>query len=131
VQPKPGERASVSYTVYWYGDDPQRSPGGRVVATRRDRGNKENANRFVVDFAGKPLATLPDTTVLRGVVTVASGDDSAELLDQHVVKKPGTGEWRLTFQVRPKRKEPIELRGFLDKGDETLTETWSYTLLPQ
>ena len=131
AQPKPGERASVSYTVYWYGDDPLRPPGGRVVATRRDRGNKEDAYRFVIDFAGKPLAALPDTTVLRGVVTIASGEDSAELLDQHVVKKPGSGEWRLTFQVRPKRKEPIELRAFLDKGDSTLTETWSYTLQPQ
>lgn len=129
--PKPGERAAISYTVYWYGDDSTRSPGGRVVATRRDRGNKENAYRFVVDFAGKSLAALPDTTVLRGVITIASGEESAELLDQHVVKKPGTGEWRLTFQVRPKRKEPIELRAFLDKGDSTLTETWSYTLQPQ
>jgi glucans biosynthesis protein len=47
-----------------------------------------------------------------------------------VVKNPATGGWRLTFQVRPKRRTPIELRAFLEKGNDTLTETWTYTLLP-
>ena len=60
-----------------------------VVATRRDRGTADNAYRFVIDFDGKKLDSLPEDTVLRGVVTIASGDDSAELLDQQVVKNPG------------------------------------------
>jgi glucans biosynthesis protein len=64
------------------------------------------------------------------VVTVASGPDAADLLEQHVIKNPVTGGWRLTFQVRPKKKEPVELRAFLDKGGEALTETWSDVILP-
>ena len=108
----------------------QRPPGGRVVATRQDRGPTEGTYRFVIDFAGKQLDALPADTVLRGVVTVASGPDTAELLDQHVVKNAVTGGWRLTFQVRPKQKNAVELRAFLDKGGEALTETWSYVLLP-
>ncbi|HEX7407542.1 MAG TPA: glucan biosynthesis protein, partial [Candidatus Binatia bacterium] len=59
-----------------------------------------------------------------------SGEQSAELLDQHVVKNPVTSGWRLTFQVRPKVKTSVELRAFLDKGGEALTETWSYVILP-
>ena len=129
-QAKPGERFSFAYTMYWYGDDPTRPPAGRVVATRQDRGTIEGAYRFVIDFAGKQLEALPADTVVRGVVTVALGPDAAELLDQHVVKNAVTGGWRLTFQVRPKQKNAIELRAFLDKGDEALTETWSYALLP-
>jgi glucans biosynthesis protein len=128
--PKPGEPAAYSYTMFWYGDDPTRPPGARAVATRRDRGTVDNAYRFVVDFVGKKLESLPADTVMRGVVTIASGADSAELLDQHVVKNEVTGGWRLTFQVRPKGKEPVELRAFLDKGGDALTETWSYALLP-
>ena len=128
--PKPGEPAALAYTMYWYGDDPARPPGGRAVATRRDRGTVEGGYRFVVDFAGKELDALPADTVLRGVITVASGPDAAELLDQHVVKNSATGGWRLTFQVRPKRKEPVELRAFLDKSGEALTETWSSVILP-
>jgi glucans biosynthesis protein len=127
---KPGEVVAFAYTLSWYGDDPTRPPGGRVVATRRDHGAVEGGSRFVIDFSGKQLDTLPADTVLRGVVTLASNADGAEVLDQQVVKNPVTGGWRLTFQVRPKRKEPVELRAFLDKGGDALTETWSYTILP-
>ena len=76
---------------------------------------------FVVDFAGKTLEAIPADQVVRGDVTIAPEDDAAELLDQHVVKNPATGGWRLTFQVRPKRKTPIELRAFLDKADRKST----------
>ncbi len=129
-QAKPGESVLFAYTMYWYGDDPSRPPGGRVVATRQDRGTAEGLYRFVIDFAGRQLEALDADTVLRGVVTIASGADAAELVDQHVVKNGVTGGWRLTFQVRPKQKNPIELRAFLDKGGEALTETWSYALVP-
>jgi len=128
--PQPGKPFVFAYTVAWYGDDPTRPPDGRVIATRRDRGTVEDAQRFVVDFDGKRLDALPADSVLRGVVTIASGAEAAELLNQHVVKNPVTGGWRLTFQVRPKRREPIELRAFLDKDGDTLTETWSYVILP-
>ncbi len=130
-EPKPNEPCTFAYTMHWYGEDPTRPPAGRALATRRDRGTAEGAERFVVDFGGKQLEALPSDTVLRGVVTIASGQDSAELLDQHVVKNVVTGGWRLTFQVRPKQKNVIELRAFLDKGGEALTETWSYSLAPQ
>jgi glucans biosynthesis protein len=128
--PEPGTMASYAYTVYWSSDNPSLSPSGRVVATRRDRGTAENAYRFVIDFDGKKLESLPADTVLRGVVTIASGDDTAELLDQQVVKNPVTGGWRLTFQIRPLKSDPVELRAFLDQGGNSLTETWSNVIRP-
>ena len=128
--PKPGEPAAFSYTLYWYGDDPARPPGGRAVATRRDGGTAKDAQRFVIDFAGKKLAAIPADRVLHGVVTVAGGVEAGELLEEHVVKNPFSGGWRLTFQVRPKKREPLELRAFLEQGGDTLTETWSYVILP-
>jgi glucans biosynthesis protein len=128
--PKPGGMAAYSYSVYWYTINAQLSPSGRVVATRRDRGTAEGAFRFVVDFAGKKLQSLPADTVLRGVVTIASGDKSAELLDQQVVKNPVTGGWRLSFQIRPLRGDPVELRAFLDQAGNSLTETWSDVIMP-
>ena len=128
--PEPGRMGAWSYAVYWYGDNPNVSPGGRVVATRRDRGTVEGAHRFVIDFTGKKLESLPADTVLRGVVTVASGDETAQVLDQQVVKNPVTGGWRLTFQIKPLRSDPVELRAFLDQGGNSLTETWSDVILP-
>jgi glucans biosynthesis protein len=132
--PKPGTPVDFAYTMSWYGDDPTRPPGGRVAATRRDSGPPRERDhglvRFVLDFAGKQLAEIPADRVLRGVVTVAGGDDAAELVNQHVVKNPVDGSWRLSFQVKPKKREPIELRAFLDQGGETLSETWSYAIAP-
>lgn len=128
--PKLGEPVSFSYTMYWYGDDLTRPPAGRVVATRREPGSGEGTYRFVIDFAGKRLTALPADTVLRGVVTVAGGDDAGKVLDQHVIKNPVTGGWRLSFQVKPKTDKPLELRAFLDEDGSALTETWTYGVLP-
>jgi len=129
-QPKLGTPFDFAYTLTWYGDDASRPPHGRVTATRRDAGNREGAQRFVIDFGGKALEALPADQILRGDITIASGEETAEILDQNVIKNPVTGGWRLTFQIRPKSSGPIELRAFLDKGNETLTETWSYSLHP-
>jgi glucans biosynthesis protein len=128
--PEPGGMVAFSYSTGWFGDNAQLSPSGRVVATRRDRGTAENAYRFVVDFAGKKLESLPDDTVLRGVVTIASGDETAALLDQQVVKNPVTDGWRLSFQIRPLHNDPVELRAFLDQAGNSLTETWSDVIMP-
>lgn len=129
--PKAGESMSYAYDLYWYREDRDRPPGARAVATRRDHGTAEGAHRFIVDFEGTRLKALPPETVVRGVISVGSGKEiGEELVGQHVLKNTITGGWRLGFQVRPKGNKPIELRAFLQKGEETLTETWSYTLHP-
>jgi glucans biosynthesis protein len=110
-----------------FGEDPRLPPAGRVVATRRDGGTREDTQRFVVDFAGKILQSLPADTVLQGVVTVGEG---GELAEQQVGKNPVNGTWRLTFQVRAPGGNPVEMRAFLRQGEEALTETWSYVLEP-
>lgn len=129
-QPKVGEPYDFGYTLSWYGTDPKLPPHGRVTATRRDNGEREDIRRFVIDFGGKALDAVPGDQILRGDVTIASGEDAAEILDQHVVKNPVTGGWRLTFRLRPKTSDAIDLRAYLDQGSETLTETWSYLLHP-
>jgi len=128
-RPKPGASATFAYTMYW-GDDPRQPPGGRVVATRRDRGNQENVHRLVVDFAGGALAAIPANQEVRAVVTIVGGAAAGELIDHHVVPNPYVNGWRLVFQVRPRQRGPVELRAYLDRGGDTLTETWSYLLQP-
>ena len=129
-EPKPLQPASFAYTMYWYGADPTRPPGGRVVATRCDLGTFENARRFVLDFQGKALDALPADKPPEAVVTIAGGSDAGELLEQQIVKNPVTDGWRLTFQVRPEKDSPVELRAFLQRDGEALSETWSYAILP-
>jgi glucans biosynthesis protein len=93
--------------------------------------------RLLVDFEGEQLRRLQDDAVVAGVVTVASGGDApagppqpAEILEQQVMRNPVTGGWRLVFQVKLPDGDPVDLRGFLQYGDDVLTETWSYLLQP-
>jgi glucans biosynthesis protein len=127
---KPGKPISFSYTLYWYGDDPTRPPGGRAVATRRDHGTIADGYRFVIDFDDARLRAISADHPPTAVVTAGPRPDAADLLDQHVVKNPSTDGWRLTFQVHPKSRNPVELRAYLAEGEDALTETWSYVLLP-
>jgi periplasmic glucans biosynthesis protein len=130
ARPAPRTPYAFAYSMRWYGDDPAIPPGGRVLATRRDFGTVPDAHRFVVDFGGDGLASIPAEQAPRAVVTVVGGPEVAEILDQQVVKNPVNGQWRLSFQLRPKTIDAIDLRAFLDRGGEALTETWSYTLVP-
>ena len=124
---EPGKSVDVSYQMSWFTDDPQIPPAGRVEATRRDHGTQDDNRRFVVDFSGPELKSLPPETVLRAVIT-AGQPGQAELVEQQVQKIPETGSWRMVFQVKPIRSEPIELRAFLQQGEKALTETWSYVM---
>ncbi len=128
--PPPGQPVSLSYKMFWFTDDTARPPGGRTVATRRQTVVERGVHRFVVDFEGGELAQLGADTVLRAYVTVASGEGSAEIVEQQAYKNSVTGGWRLAFQVRPLGNDPVELRAFLDLAGEALTETWTYTLVP-
>lgn len=129
--PKPHQEVGYAYTVTWYGDSPALPPGGRIVATRRDSGTGKDTVRFVIDFAGGALADLPADRPPRADISVAGGAAVASVLDQHILKNPHTGGWRLSFQVQRKQpKKVVELRAFLANNGNALTETWSYPVLP-
>ncbi len=127
--PRAGDSLRISYTVFWYGDDPTRPPAGRVLATRQER-TKEGSQRFVIDFGRGTLESLGADRPVEGVVTVASRPETGQIVEQHVLKNPVNGSWRLSFQVRPSGTGPVELRAFLKLGKDVLTETWSYSLVP-
>jgi periplasmic glucans biosynthesis protein len=127
---KPGAPLAYGYTQWWYGEDVKRPPGGRAIATRRDAGTIDGGQRVIVDFSGGTLGDLPPDEVLNAIVAVNGGDTVAEIRDQHLVPNPYEKGWRLSFQLVPKTREPIELRAYLQRGDEVLTETWSYAIVP-
>jgi glucans biosynthesis protein len=129
---KPGEPMAFAYTVSFYGNHATRPPGGRVLATRRDRGTAKDGtgHRFVIDFAGERLAAIPDDRPPEAVISIGPNQEVATLLDHHVVKNPDAGGWRLTFQLKPAGSAPVELRAFLKDGEDVVTETWSNVVLP-
>ncbi|HXL76489.1 MAG TPA: glucan biosynthesis protein, partial [Burkholderiales bacterium] len=53
------------------------------------------------------------------------------IVEREVYRHDVTGGWRMALRVRRLDEgKPVELRGFLRSGNQTLSETWSYLLPP-
>jgi glucans biosynthesis protein len=124
---RPGAPLSFTYRLTWYGEDLERPPLARAIATRRDHGAKGDSERFVVDFSGPALDAIPESDVVHARVIARRGSESVELLGQQLVKNPLLGGYRLTFEVRG---GPTEVRAVLVRDGKPLTETWMYELVP-
>jgi len=57
--------ASFAYELRFYSEDSTLPPGGRAVATRRDRGTHDDSWRYVVDFEGPASRPSPRRSCCR------------------------------------------------------------------
>jgi periplasmic glucans biosynthesis protein len=128
-----GDAISIDYRLFWSNDEPYRSGFGEVIATRYGRGGVPGQPRppgvfkFAVDFAGGALATLgKEDRSVEAVVTASSGT----VLKVDAYANKGDESWRAIFDLQTSGSQPVELRLFLRKGGETLTETWAYQFAP-
>lgn len=130
-KPAPGARIDFAYRVEAALNDGSESPRGRAIATRIAAVDPlkppfkpdPRLARFLVDFAGDNLAALSPKTAVEGVVSVDGGHVIGPV---GVDRTPSDGTLRAQFTVHRDSEEPIELRAFLRRGANTLTETWSY-----
>jgi periplasmic glucans biosynthesis protein len=130
--PAKGEPLDFAYRLHWQGAEMQRPPGGWVVQSRVGRGYAELAEdeqQYVVDFTGPALAALPPNAAVEAVVSAPS---NGEIVESNAYRVEATGAWRMTVKVKQlRRNEATELRGFLQSGNDVLTETWSNILPPR
>jgi glucans biosynthesis protein len=126
-----GDEMEFAYRLRFSANPEARLTGGRTLATRIGGGGTDvldsSRRKFVVDFVGETLASLPPDSPLMATVTASTGDLSPPVV-QH---NPETGGWRLFVELNPERGRSAELRGFLYQGNDVLTETWSFEWVPQ
>ena len=129
-QPAPGEPLDVSYALHWQGDKQQHPPGAWTVATRRSHGGTflgKDEYLYVVDFVGPSLIGLPEDAPVEAMVTVGN---NGRLVKSNAYRNSESGGWRLTARVkRANPAQPVELRAYLKRGSDALTETWT-TVIP-
>jgi periplasmic glucans biosynthesis protein len=125
--PPPGQPLNFSYQLRFESKEPAEGRDGRVVATRLGSGDKEDWQRIVIDFEGAKINALPDSTRVKAVIGVGP---EAQLVQQSVIRNVVTGGWRLAFQIKRTQGKPLELRAYLQSGEDILTETWCYQLEP-
>jgi glucans biosynthesis protein len=124
--PEPGQPLDVKYRLHWQGVKQQRPPDGWIVQTRVGRGYATPADdeqQFAVDFTGPTLASLPASALVKAVVSAPA---NGEIIESNVYRLEATGVWRMTLRVKLLQpSQATELRGYLQRGEDVLTETWS------
>jgi periplasmic glucans biosynthesis protein len=130
--PTPGQPLDFTYRLHWQGQQQeQHPPGAWVLQSRVGRGYAalaEDEQQYVVDFTGPSLTALPADATVKAVVTAPA---NGQVQESNAYRVDATGAWRMTVIVKQlNRNEPTELRGFLQSGNDVLTETWSNILPP-
>lgn len=135
--PQPGDRLEFSYKQHWTMDKDPSQAGGHVVATRTGIHDwLPNQRTVVVEFSGGDLSKESTTPLTAHVEAVGPSASRVEIKDVTIQPMP-EGRFRAAFQLAPagdvKKIEdvgPLELRCALKRGDNYLTETWAYRIIP-
>lgn len=132
-----GSVINARYRLFWGIDSPPVGDVARIVATRigigglggRDldlRHIKRNAKKFMIDVEGK---TLDDQTRYGGTRTVVTTNHGT-LSGIEAFPVVGTNRWRMMFDLSDLNGQPADLRAYLAKDGEALSETWIYQAFP-
>ena len=130
-----GSELNLNYRLHWLASGPFPSGLAIVVATRLGRGGQpgqprpKRVRKFMVEFLGEPLAKLPYGIKPDLVVSTSRGIFGPYLLVE-AVPDCVAGHWRVQFDLIVEGTDPVELRGFLKSGGETLSETWMFQYHP-
>jgi len=130
--PRPGVPVDMEYRLLWQKDTEERPPLSWVVQTRRGHGwvrKPDDSIAMMVDFEGPALKNLGPEDKLRAVVTA---DPNGTVMETNIIRNEISGGYRMTVRMRRvDDKLPVEMRGYLSQGNNTLSETWSYILPPE
>jgi periplasmic glucans biosynthesis protein len=133
VKPKPMERFQLGYTLYWTRDEADiKLPANKdkVAATRLGTDPRDpQRQQFAIDFAGPKLSALPESAQLRAVANCST---NAAIVDNQVFRNPFNDSWRVMLKLEPMpgNDQDVDIRCTLQKGEEVLTETWTYLWSP-
>jgi glucans biosynthesis protein len=108
------------YTLTWGDDIPLAWSGALARKTRLGKGKTPEALLFVVDFEGPAVKDARDLPVAGAT---ASAGQISNISVQRNPEIPGV---RVSFELKPKDAELIELRLNLKAGEQVISETWLY-----
>ena len=130
--PAPGQPLDLAYRMKWQGQVQQHPPGAWAVQSRSGRSFATLAageEQVIVDFSGPSLAALPADAPVKAVVT---GTANVDVVSTNVYRNEATGDWRLALRFKQRQPGlPVELRAFLQHGNDILSETWTHVIPPR
>ncbi len=135
--PQPGVPVELSWRVHWQGQAQRLPPGAHATQTRTGYGYQKTPapkqrHKMLIDFVGSVLPPVESAQNLQvPVEAVASASANGRIVRTNVYPNGGRNSWRATLEFdRLDAKQAVELRVFLRRGANTLSETWSYAMAP-
>ena len=132
AKPLPLTPYSFAYTLYWTRDEAEMKLAmqDKVIATRIGADPRDPQRRqFFIDFSGPKLNTILENAP---PTAIASCSTNASIVETQVFRNPFKSSWRVLLKLEPKpgNKDPVDIRCTLQKGEEVLSETWTYLWSP-
>jgi periplasmic glucans biosynthesis protein len=130
--PAPGQPLDLSYRMRWQGNDEQHPPGAWATQSRSGRSFAtlgKGEEQVIVDFTGPSLTSLPEGAQVKAIVT---GVANVDVVSTNCYRNDANGTWRVAIRFRQRNaNEPVELRAFLQHGNDILSETWTHVIPPR
>ena len=133
---KAGESLYFAYELKTVEQNPFVSELASVVRTRQGKAVlpgdefKDDAlsttRQFSVDFSA-PSDTAFDNKSMKLVVQGTNGTIS----QQRLYPVADGQEWRATFFVKPKEKQTVDMRAYIEKDGKRVSEVWNYVYQPK
>jgi len=133
---KSGESLYFSYDLKTVEQNPFVSELASVVRTRQGKAvlpgdefkdDSLNATRqFSVDFSA-PSSIAFNGESMKLVIQGANGTIS----QQRLYPVADGQEWRATFFVKPKEKQTVDMRAYIEKDGKRVSEVWNYVYQPK
>jgi len=131
-----GESLCVAYVLKTVKQKPFVSELASVVRPRQgkavlpgDEFKNDSLNttrQFSVDFSA-PSAIAFDNESMKLVVPATNGTIS----QQRLYPVADGQEWRATFFVKPKEKQTVDMRAYIEKDGKRVSEVWNYVYQPK
>jgi periplasmic glucans biosynthesis protein len=134
VKPQPLQPFRFGYTLYWTRGETDMKLSGdkdKVVATRLGADPRNPQRRqFAIDFAGPKLSALPAAAPPPQAIVNCS--TNAAIVENQVFRNPFGDSWRVMLKMEPAagNRQDVDLRCTLQRGEEILSETWTYHWSP-
>lgn len=135
--PKRGDRLEFRYRQHWTMETNPAEANGYVVATRTGVHDWQPEQRtMIVEFAGKDLSNQ-ELELPTAEVSIVGEAEGKVKISGVAVQGIQNGRLRLGFQLSPAQEGgklseigPVEMRAYLKRGNDILTETWVYRINP-
>ncbi|MGO8701625.1 MAG: glucan biosynthesis protein [Limisphaerales bacterium] len=128
AKPAPLQPLRFGYTLYWTKETDRTLSTNEVVSTRVGINPRAPDQReFVIDFS-LPQVALDGKAPAIAAICGTNGTVAQEQIFPNPMEKT----WRVILDVLPKpgQREPLDVNCALKKGNEEVSETWTYHWTP-